>query len=134
MTFRGLLLRFSIAYVLSLVFGTWLAVLFANQSAMIITTAALAASTLYVCQLYSRRNGRRMGAREMALAWGAFLAIDLVLQALAVLSLVGPLDENLLRLRQFAAGALAFTAVFHGVCIYAFIWMAGTIYARKNRA
>ena len=134
MTLRGLVLRFTIAYVISLFFGIWLAVFFANKNAMVITTAALLASTLYVCHLFIRRNERLMTRREILLAWLAFLFIHVVLQAVTILSFVGTWQENVVRLQQFAAGGLVFTILFHGVCIYAFIWMAGKISARKASA
>lgn len=131
MTLGGLVLRFTIAYFISLVVGTWFAVFFANKSAMVIGTAALAASTLYVCQLFFRRNGRLFQRREMLLAWLAFLAVDAVLLAVSVVSFVGPAEENLLRLRQFAVGGMPFTLLFHGVCIFFFMWLAGKSSAKK---
>lgn len=131
MTLNGLVLRFTVAYILSLVIGTWLAVLFANKSAIVVTTAALAASTLFVGQSFCRRNGRKFRGRETLLAWLAFLAIDVFLQAVSVLSFVGTVDENLLRLRQFAAVGLVFMLLFHGLCIYLFLRMAERISVRK---
>lgn len=131
MTLGGLILRFAIAYFLSLMVGTWLAVFFVNKSAMVIGTAALAASTLYVCQLFFRRNGRLFRRRETLLVWLAFLAIDAVLQVVSAVSFVGTVDANLLRLRQYAVGGLPFTLLFHGVCIYLFMWIAGKTSAKK---
>ena len=131
MTIRALILRFTVAYVLSLLCAFLLVVYFRNSSTLIIMTAALAASTFYVCQAFCWKNGRVFSRWEMFQAWLAFLAIDLVLQGVVVLSFVGTAQENIARLKQFAAGGFVFTALFHGVCIYAFIFLAGKVTAKK---
>ncbi len=127
MTLGGLILRFSVAYLLALVCGLLMAFYFTRASTLVITTAALAASTLYVCQLFRRRNGRSLGGREMAVAWLAFLLIDVALQVLSRLTLVGTDAAGLERLRQFVAGDLIFITVLHGFCILAFMVMAGRV-------
>ena len=127
MPLGGLIWRFSIAYLLALVCGFLMAFFFAKSSTLVITTAALAGSTLYVCQLFRRRSGRNLGGREIALAWAAFLLIDVVLQMLFRLAFVGTDAAGLERLRQFASGDLIFITVLHGFCILAFMVMAGRI-------
>ena len=131
MTIRALILRFTVAYVLSLLCAFLLVVYFRNSSTLIVMTAALAASTFYVCQAFCWKNGRVFSRWEMFQAWLAFLAIDLVLQGVVVLSFVGTVEENLARLKQFAADGFVFTALFHGVCIYAFIFLAGKVASKK---
>lgn len=127
MTLGGLILRFSAAYLLALVGGLLLAFYFTRSSTLVITSAALAASTLYVCQLFRRRNGRNLVGKEMALAWPAFLLIDVVLQVLLRLASVGTDAAGLDLLRQFVAGELIVMTVLHGLCILAFMAMAGRI-------
>lgn len=89
MTLGGLIWRFSIAYGWRSYAGFLMAFFFAKSSTLVITTAALAASTFYVCRLFRRRSGRNLGGREIALAWAAFLLIDVVLQMLFRLAFVG---------------------------------------------
>jgi len=72
--------------------------------------------------------------REMLLVWAAFLAIDIVLQGVAVLSFVGTAQENIARLQQFVAGGFIFTTLFHGVCIFLFIFLAGKVASKKMLA
>ncbi len=127
MTLGGLISRFLITYVVALVGAFLLAFYFAKGSTLVITTAALAASTLYVCQLFRRRSGRKLDGRETVIAWIVFLLIDVVLQVLSRLAFVGTDAEGLDRLRQFVAGDLVFISVLHGLCILAFIVMAGRI-------
>jgi len=127
MSLGGLILRFTVAYVLALVGGLLLAFYFTRSSTLVITSAALAASTLYVCQLFRRRNGRNLGGREMALAWPAFLLIDIVLQVLLRLAAVGTDAAGLDLLRKFASGELIVMTVLHGLCILAFMVMAGRV-------
>ena len=79
---------------------------FTRGSTLVVTTVALAASTLYVCQLFRRRSGRYLNGREMAVAWAAFLMIDVILQVLLRLAFVGADAAGLELLRQFAAGEL----------------------------
>ena len=132
MTIRGLVLRFTVAYLVSLICGFLLFVYFRSSSTLVIMTAGLAASTLYVCQLFCRRNGRTFSKLETLQAWAAFLAIDIVLQLLTVVSWGGTVQESLARVKQFAAGGLIFTALFHGICIYAFIVLAERVAVRKS--
>ncbi|MFB0935791.1 MAG: ABZJ_00895 family protein [Propionivibrio sp.] len=134
MTIPALIKRFAITYLLSLLFAFLLVVYFRNSSTLIIMTAALAASTLYVCQLFCRKNGRAFIRREMLQAWAAFLAIDIVLQGVTTLSFVGTAQENIARLEQFAAGGLVFTAFLHGICIFLFIFLAGKVASKKMLA
>ena len=131
MTFRGLVLRFAGVYAVSLVAMSWLAALFVNKNALVVTTAALLVSTLIVCQSFCRRNGRVPNRREMLQAWLAFLAIDLLLQLLAVFSFTAPFAENLARLRQFVGGGFIPLALFHGICLYAFILLSVRVAANK---
>lgn len=131
MTIRTLILRFSVAYLLSLVFAFLLVVYFRSNDTLTVMTAALAASTLYVCQAFCRKNGRVFARREMWQAWAAFLAIDIVLQGVAVVSFVGTAQENIARLQQFVAGGFLFTTVFHGVCIFLFIFLADRVASKK---
>ena len=134
MTIRALILRFTVAYLLSLIFAFLLVVYFRNSSTLTVMTAALAASTFYVCQAFCRKNGRVFSRREMLQVWAAFLAIDIVLQGAAVLSFVGTAQENIARLQQFVAGGFIFTALFHGVCIFLFIFLAGKVASKKMLA
>ena len=134
MTIRSLIRRFTIAYLLSLAFSFLLLAYFRNSSTLTIMTAALAASTLYVCQAFCKENGRELNRQEMLQAWAAFLAIDIALQGLRFVSFVGTMDENLARLKQFATGDLAFMVVFHGICIFLFIYLAGRIASKKALA
>ena len=132
MTLGELIYRFFVTYVVALVGAFLLAFYFTKGSTLIISTAALAASTLYVCQLFRRRAGRNPGGREVAIAWLTFLLIDVVLQVLFRLAFVGVDAAGLERLRQFVVGDLIVIAVLHGFCILAFIMIAGRI-KDKNR-
>ena len=134
MTLRALIRRFAIAYLLSLAFSFLLLAYFRNSSTLTIMTAALAASTFYVCQGFCTTNGRNFSRQEMLQAWAAFLAIDIALQGLRFVSFVGTMDENLARLKQFATGELLFMVVFHGFCIFLFIYLAGKIASKKTLA
>ena len=121
MTLRGLVLRFTVAYVLSLILGLLMAFYFVNKSTFVVTTAALLASTFYVCHSFCRTNRVPLSRGETGLAWAAFLLIDILLQAAMMLSSIGSLEESRARLQQFMSGELLFVLLFHGVCIYAFI-------------
>jgi len=134
MTIRALILRFSVAYLLSLVFAFLLVFYFRNSSTLTIMTAALAASTFYVSQAFCTKNGRLFSRREMLQAGLAFLVIDIALQAVAVLSFVGTVQENIARLQKFAAGGFIFTTVFHALCIFLFIFLAGKAASKKMLA
>lgn len=131
MTVSALIRRFAVAYLLSLVSSFLLLAYFRNSSTLTITTAALVASTLYVCQSFCVKNGRALNRREVLQAWVAFLTIDIVLQGLRFISFNASVGENIDRLRQFATGELPFMAVFHGICIFIFIHLAGKIAAKK---
>ncbi len=80
MTLSALIRRFAVAYLLSLVCSFLLLAYFRNSSTLTIMTAALVASTLYVCQSFCVKNGRALNRREVLQAWVAFLTIDFVLQ------------------------------------------------------
>ena len=131
MTVSALIRRFAVAYLLSLVCSFLLLAYFRNSSTLTITTAALVASTLYVCQSFCVKNGRALNRREVLQAWVAFLTIDFVLQGLRFISFNASVGENIDRLGQFATGELPFMAVFHGICIFIFIHLAGKIAAKK---
>ena len=134
MTLRALIRRFAIAYLLSLAFSFLLLAYFRNSSTLTIMTAALAASTFYVCQGFCTTNGRNFSRHEMLQAWAAFLAIDIALQGLRFVSFVGTMDENIIRLKQFASDGLVFMVIFHGVCIFVLIHLAGKIALKKALA
>ncbi len=134
MTLSALIRRFAVAYLLSLVCSFLLLAYFRNSSTLTIMTAALVASTIYVCQSFCVKNGRALNNREVLQAWGAFLTIDIVLQGLRFVSFSASVSENIDRLRQFATGELAFMAVFHGICIFIFIHLAGKIASKKALA
>ena len=131
MTLSALIRRFAVAYLLSLVCSFLLLAYFRNSSTLTIMTAALVASTLYVCQSFCVKNGRALNRREVLQAWVAFLTIDFVLQGLRFISFNASVGENIDRLGQFATGELPFMAVFHGICIFIFIHLAGKIAAKK---
>ena len=134
MTLSALIRRFAVAYLLSLVCSFLLLAYFRNSSTLTIMTAALVASTLYVCQSFCVKNGRALNRREVLQAWVAFLIIDIVLQGLRFISFNASVGENVDRLRQFATGELPFMAVFHGICIFIFIHLAGKIASKKALA
>ncbi len=134
MTLCGLVLRFTIAYVFSLILGLLMAFYFANQSVFVITTAALLASTFYVCHAFCRRNMAVLSRGETGLAWVSFLLIDFLLQAGMIFLSVGSLEQSRARLQQFIFGELLFVLMFHGVCIYAFIRIAEKVAAKHFAA
>ncbi len=133
MTIRGLLLRFSIAFVLVLVASALFFPFFSTKSLTTINTAALLPSTLYACMVFARENKRFLTRRERWQAWGGILGIDMLVQAaLSLWLLVGSSGPTTTPPVQLV-GSLVFIALLHGVLTLAFIAMAGKVFVQKSQ-
>lgn len=128
MTVKGVLTRFTIAYVVLLVGGATLLVALEFKPGSSLNTAVLLGSVLYACLAFGQKNGRYFTPEEKSrVVWG-MIAVNLVIQTLiGSLVLLGPgkLSAGLF------FGALAFVGALHAGVIYVFVGVAGKNFAKQ---
>ncbi len=130
MTITGVLWRFALAYILSLVaVGAVLDFLgFAGNSGLNI--AVLAGCIMWSCILFGKANNRYFTRSEKTTVLLGMLAIDIVLQVatLYATSFQAVSDAGI-KAMVIALGVLG---LFHALTIYLFIGFAGKLLARLN--
>jgi hypothetical protein len=130
MTIRGLLVRFSLIYAAALLLGSALLASMQAQSSSAANIAALAATVMWVCFSFGRKNGRYFTGAEKWQTWGGMVAINVCFQtALAWYALGGTgkaVSPSIL------LGVLGFVGLLHALAIYFFIGIAGKMLTQQG--
>jgi hypothetical protein len=130
MTVKGILWRFAIAYIGSVMLAGYIVTALAFKSGSGLNIGLLAACTLWVCTRYGKANRRYFTPAEKARVVGGLLCIDLTLQLLVVLAAAAG------KASPSNSGALLFALVFvgllHAVAIYAFVGVAGKTLVKQG--
>ncbi len=128
MSIPGLLVRFTVVYLLLLVVVALLLGLVGVRGNSGVNVSVLVGSVMGCCIWFADKNGRYFSESERPLVILGMTAVDVLMQLLLVFALAGP-DA-----KQHAGallGTVAFVGVLHLLTVWAIVVITGRKYAKR---
>lgn len=123
MTIAGVLWRFALAYVATVLAAGYIVRALGFESGSWLNIGILAGCVVWVCSAFGKVNGRFFTRSEKAVVVIALLVIDLALQLLVIVATTSEKSSSVnSRAMLFA---LVVVGVLHAVGIYFFVGLAG---------
>lgn len=130
MTIAGVLWRFALAYVATILAAGYIVRALGFESGSWLNIGVLAGCIVWVCSAFGKANRRLFTSSEKAIVVIGFLVIDLALQFLVMTAAIsqGPSPVN----SDAMLFALVAVGLLHAVGIYVFVGLAGKSLAKQG--